>query len=56
MKINIKQISSKMPVAVWFGQIKDGYVYRNGKIDLEYSKKHYNYHWELRQKAKMGEI
>ena len=56
MKININYTPSQMPVAVWFGKIKHGYVYRNGDIDLEYSKKHYNYHWKLRQKAKRGEI
>ena len=56
MKINIKHIPSQMPIAVWFGKIKGGYVYRNGEIDLEYSRKHYNYHWDLRMKAKRGEI
>ena len=56
MKININYTPSQMPVAVWFGKIKNGYVYRNGKIDLEYSRKHYNYHWDLRMKAKRGEI
>lgn len=54
MKISINHVQSQMPVAVWFGEIKNGFVYRNGNIDLEYSKKHYNYHWELRQKAKRG--
>ena len=57
-KIKVNYIPSTMEVAVWFGKInrRDGLVYRNGEPDLEYSKKHYNYHWDLRQKAKRGEI
>lgn len=56
MKINIKYTPSQMPVAVWFGTIKNGYIYKNGNIDLKHSREHYNYHWDLRMKAKRGEI
>lgn len=56
MKINVKYIPSQMPVAVWFGTIKNGYIYKNGNIDLKSSREHYNYHWDLRMKAKRGEI
>ena len=56
MKINIKYHPSTMAVRVWFGEIKNGYVYRNGEPDLSYSKEHYNYHFQLRQLAKEGRI
>lgn len=57
MKININYTPSRDTIAVWFGKMgKDGFLYRNGKIDLIQGKKRYNYFWELRMKAKRGEI
>ena len=56
MKIKVTDNSKPMKVKVWFGTIKQGYVWKNGNIDLETSRAHYNYHWDLRQKAARGEI
>ena len=47
MKITITQLKDNMPVKVWHGKIGEGgYMYRNGNIDLELSKQHYNYYHE----------
>lgn len=52
MKININYTPSRDAIAVWFGKMgKDGFLYRNGKIDLAQGKKRYNYFWELRNKG-----
>lgn len=40
MKITVKiknDFTSRVPV--WFGKIKDGFVWKNNKIDLEQSRK-----------------
>lgn len=54
MKIKVNHVQSQMLVPVWFGQIKGGYVYKNGNIDLANSREHYNYHYELRRTFKNG--
>ena len=55
MNININHSQNTETIAVWFGkQGKDGFFYRNGKIDLAQSKKRYNYFWELKHGVKGG--
>lgn len=45
MKITITQIKDYAPVKVWHGKLgKDGFMYKNGAIDLVLSKQHYNYY------------
>jgi hypothetical protein len=55
MKINVSYKPNQDTIAVWFGKMgRDGFLYRNGKIDLEQGKKRYNYFWELKHNAKGG--
>lgn len=53
MNIKVNHKDTTESVAVWFGkQGKDGFFYQNGKINLELSKKRYNYFWNLRNANK----
>lgn len=56
MKININQITGTWEVPVWRGKIENGYIVRNGNIDLVASKKRYNYFWGIRQAIKEGRM
>lgn len=38
MKINIKHTEKTYKIPVWRGEIKNGYVWKNGTIDFEQSR------------------
>ena len=38
MKININHTEKAYKIPVWQGEVKNGYVWKNGKIDFEQSR------------------
>ena len=52
MKIKVTHNTERVDIPAWFGKMgEDGFLYRNGKIDLKQGMKRYNYFWELRNKG-----
>lgn len=51
MKININHTEKAYKIPVWRGEVKNGYVWENGKIDFEQSRMR----MQLKQHAKDAE-